>query len=520
MGKVSVIIPAYNEEKNIGEVVKSLKEIDLIYEVIIVSDGSKDKTSLVAKKAGADIIIDLPKNIGKGGAVLEGVKKATGDILIFLDADLKGIKKEHILSLLEPLEKNEADMVVGYLAGDKIQNVIPYLSGQRALRKENILKILNDKKFIKSRYKFEVLLNRFYNKSNLKTIFIPLFNIDHITKGKKYGPLKSIFLKIRSSFDFVDLYKTLLAIFLFIILIFLSYLIFVQGISYIKLNFLGSAIIPNQGDKILVITAHPDDEAIGAFGYIYEGIKRGANVKVAIVTNGDANKWSAYIYNKKIKLTNKDFINEGILRMDEAKKALKYAGLKNEDIIFLGFPDRELIYLLNKNWDKPLMSKYTKWNKNNYSGTYKSSVYYTGENLLNILEEIIASTSPTIIITHHPEDKNKDHEAVFRFTKIATIKLVERKIINPPIFYSFLVHYKITEYPKPFRLQFNGILYPPKDLLKKCDWKVFYLSYDAEYNKMNAIKNYKDQLESPYLNLLLKSFVRKNELFCEIINFR
>jgi len=520
MDKVSVIVPAYNEEKNIGEVVKNLKEIDFIYEVIVVSDGSKDRTSLEAKKAGADIVIDLPKNLGKGGAVLEGVKKATGDILIFLDADLKGIKKEHILSLLEPLEKNEADMVVGYLSGDKIQNVIPYLSGQRALRKKDILKIINDKKFIKSRYKFEVLLNRFYNRSNLRVIFIPLFNIEHLTKEKKYGTLKSIFLKIRSGFDFFDLYKTLIFASIIFILIFFVYLIFIQSVSYIKLNLLSSAVIPNQGDKILVIAAHPDDEILGSFGYIYEGVKRGANVKVAIVTNGDANKWSAYISNKKIKLTNKDFINEGILRMNEAQKALNYAGLKDEDIIFLGFPDRELINLLNKNWNKPLISKYTKWNRNNYLGTYKRGVYYTGENLLNILEEIIASTSPTIIITHHPEDKNKDHEAVFRFTKIATIKLVERKIINPPIFYSFLVHYKITEYPKPFRLQFNGILYPPKDLLKKCDWKVFYLSYDAEYNKMNAIKNYKDQLESPYLNLLLKSFVRKNELFCEIINFR
>ncbi|MGC8981541.1 MAG: glycosyltransferase [Minisyncoccia bacterium] len=520
MEKISVIIPAFNEEKNIGEVVKSLKEIELIDEIIVVSDGSKDKTVLEAEKAGADIVIDLPKNLGKGGAILEGIKKANGDILIFLDADLIGIKRDHILNLLEPLKKDEADMVVGYLAGDKMQNLIPYLSGQRALRKKDVLKIIKNKKFIKSRYKFEVLLNRFYNRSNLKTIFIPLFNIDHITKRKKYNFFRAIFYKIRSAIDFLDLYKTFLSILIVFILGFFSYIIFIHGVNYIKLNLLGIVPVPNQGDKILVIVAHPDDEIIGSFGYIYEAIKNKAYVKVIIVTNGDANKWSAYIFDKKIRLKNKDFIKEGERRMEESKNALKLAGVNEENIIFLGFPDRGLIYLLNKNWDKPLTSKYTKWNKNNYSGTYKIGSYYTGENLSSLLEEIIASTSPTVIITHHPEDKNPDHEAVFRFTKIALIKLIERKIINPPIFYSFLVHYKITEYPLPFRLQFNGILYPPKDLLKKCDWKAFYLSYDAEYNKMNAIKFYKDQLESPYLNLLLKSFIRKNELFCEIIKFR
>ena len=85
----SIIIPAYNEEKNITKVIKNVKKLSSKYplEIIVVDDGSKDKTKEVAKKAGANRIITYKKNKGKGGAFRVGIDNAKGDYIVQIDAD-------------------------------------------------------------------------------------------------------------------------------------------------------------------------------------------------------------------------------------------------------------------------------------------------------------------------------------------------------------------------------------------------------------------------------------------------
>jgi len=104
-----VIIPAYNEEKRIGKVLQRMP--DFIDEVIVVDDGSKDKTSEVARGFGAKVI-RLERNQGKGRAMSEGIKKANGDIIVFIDADGQH-KPEEIIKLVKPIVNSEADFVIG-----------------------------------------------------------------------------------------------------------------------------------------------------------------------------------------------------------------------------------------------------------------------------------------------------------------------------------------------------------------------------------------------------------------------
>lgn len=93
---VSLIIPAYNEEERIVPFLASIAAYynqypDSLYEVIVVNDGSKDKTAEVAIKAGEELpkfqVLSLNPNEGKGGAIRAGVLAATGDYIIFMDAD-------------------------------------------------------------------------------------------------------------------------------------------------------------------------------------------------------------------------------------------------------------------------------------------------------------------------------------------------------------------------------------------------------------------------------------------------
>ena len=106
---VSAIIPAFNEEETVGEVIRgALAHVD---EVIVVDDGSTDNTAFVATEAGATVIRH-EHNMGFLTAVARGLKKATGEILVTLDADGQH-DSEDIPRLIKPILEDRADLVLG-----------------------------------------------------------------------------------------------------------------------------------------------------------------------------------------------------------------------------------------------------------------------------------------------------------------------------------------------------------------------------------------------------------------------
>ncbi len=107
MSKISVIIPAKNEADTIGKIIASCKQY--ADEVLVVDGHSKDGTREIAEKSGARVISDNGKS--KGDAIKLGGCEAKGDILIFIDADGSHDPLD-IPKLIEPIIKNEADMVV------------------------------------------------------------------------------------------------------------------------------------------------------------------------------------------------------------------------------------------------------------------------------------------------------------------------------------------------------------------------------------------------------------------------
>jgi len=119
MGRVSVIIPAYNEAGAVGDTVKRVKrafaETDHEYEIIVVDDGSSDRTAAEAEEAGA-VVLRHPRNIGYGNAIMTGVGQASLDLIALTDAD-GTYPVDELPSMVDELEDSGVDMLVGARRG-------------------------------------------------------------------------------------------------------------------------------------------------------------------------------------------------------------------------------------------------------------------------------------------------------------------------------------------------------------------------------------------------------------------
>jgi glycosyltransferase involved in cell wall biosynthesis len=130
---VSFLIPAYNEETTIGEVLERIAALGLDAQVVVVDDGSTDRTADVAESHGAIVIRQA--NAGKGAAIRAAIAVIDGDIAVIQDADMEYDPAE-VPELIEPIVRGVADVVYGSrLRGGKPQRAYLFwhLVGNRFL---------------------------------------------------------------------------------------------------------------------------------------------------------------------------------------------------------------------------------------------------------------------------------------------------------------------------------------------------------------------------------------------------
>ncbi len=138
MPVLSIVIPAYNEERFIGTLLTQIKAVDLsafglTREIIVVDDCSKDRTAAIVEAEAGVELLRMPQNGGKGKAVRAGIARATGDYLIIQDADLEYDPNDY-RPMLEALLSGKGTVVYGsrYMRSGRHanQSLAAYLGGR------------------------------------------------------------------------------------------------------------------------------------------------------------------------------------------------------------------------------------------------------------------------------------------------------------------------------------------------------------------------------------------------------
>ncbi|MCK9573500.1 MAG: PIG-L family deacetylase, partial [Candidatus Omnitrophica bacterium] len=243
-------------------------------------------------------------------------------------------------------------------------------------------------------------------------------------------------------------------------------------------------------DRVIILAPHPDDEIISTGGIIQKALGSNAKVKIVYLTCGEYNEISYFFYKKNPAISKNGFINIGKTRIAEAYNATAFLGLKKEDLVFLGYPDRFTETILASFWDKkwPAKSMITHIKQVPYKSALSFDAPYIGQSILKDLKQVLADFKPTKIFVSSPYDANPDHRSLYVFTAVALFDLKEK--IGEPTLYTYLIH-KLS-WPKAKKYLPAFELDAPDDFIGgDVTWSKVYLDDEEIINKRKALALYK-----------------------------
>jgi len=192
--KIRAIVPAWNEEATVADTVQPLVESGMFDMVLVVDDGSTDRTAAATCAQGAceigAAVLTLTPNRGKGGAMLEAVTRALADgceAIAFFDADLRGLRAEHARWLVDPVADGRCVMCCGLRDYGPLINEMargwPPITGERCVRAD-VLRAVPPAMW--DGYKIEVGLNETARTIG-ETYLVVLDGLQIVGKTEKFG---------------------------------------------------------------------------------------------------------------------------------------------------------------------------------------------------------------------------------------------------------------------------------------------------------------------------------------------
>lgn len=201
--RVSVVIPAHNEAPNLPAVLKPISETDWIEEIIVVDDGSKDATKNVVAEFPKTQVLINGECMGKAISLKRGLDQASGDLIIFLDGDLLGLRRDHLDSLVQPLISGEAETSLGIPTGGRLlvdlaNKIAPNLSGQRAFWRNDLLGFQG---WEGVGFGIEQAFKDYFRGKRLRTEYVPLRGLSQVMKEEKRGFLVGFLSRLRMYYE-------------------------------------------------------------------------------------------------------------------------------------------------------------------------------------------------------------------------------------------------------------------------------------------------------------------------------
>jgi LmbE family N-acetylglucosaminyl deacetylase len=276
----------------------------------------------------------------------------------------------------------------------------------------------------------------------------------------------------------------------------------------------------SQGDRILVVSPHPDDETLGAGGLIATARRLGLPVRLVFLTNGDGSQSTRLYENvrqpRAYPNQPETFVKIAAMRQKEALAAAAKMGIEAKDVSFLGYPDGGLATMWRANLlpGDTYRSAYTHFTSSRYDNARTPDAPYNGVSALTDVREVMAEFKPTLILTTHPADTHPDHRTAYDLCAAA---LEELRSGDEPAGWTrqtrlmgFLVHH--GPWPAPAGFKPDLPMVPPA-ALKDTDtnWMTMALTDQDRESKRAALECYVSQLATT--PRYLRSFVRRNELY-------
>ena len=201
--RIAAIVPAYNEEKHISDVLDVLCKTPILDEIIVVDDGSVDGTESSVKRFPRARYIRNWANHGKGYSMDRGVNSTKAEIIFFCDADLRGLTPAIVESIVTPVLEGKYVMYVGRRKNmmQRAVRFVSKLSGERALKRSAWNKMPS---FYRHGFRIETGLNHFakrYGKVGSR-----IFPYIQTLKEKKYGIFRGEMIRWRMNWDVVLAY--------------------------------------------------------------------------------------------------------------------------------------------------------------------------------------------------------------------------------------------------------------------------------------------------------------------------
>lgn len=189
---IDAIVPCYNEAPRLGPVLKVLSDSELISKIVFVDGGSTDSSLEIAQKFPKVEILALGKKGGKGQDVRAALNLVTSSAVFLCDADLIGLREDHVLKMLKKYERDTEGLVVGLTQKNRFAsyhwiraNVFPLISGMRIISTQDLKKVLANP--LADDYGIEPYMNYYFFKKKAPIETVLLDGVNDIPKPGKEG---------------------------------------------------------------------------------------------------------------------------------------------------------------------------------------------------------------------------------------------------------------------------------------------------------------------------------------------